>query len=407
MQHIADWYFALVFFVAVLGFVVAGILFFVNKTDSFSSLLLAGFLIAISIVALNNELMATNFFLHYPHFWRVMVPASFCVPPLGYLYVRSVLEQSYRFRRSDSLFFLPAVLYTFSLIPFFVLPAEEKLEMITKIIANNSLIAQEPEGILPAGWGVMARVIYGLITNIAQFVLLAGWKNNLQKVETKTNQNVTIFRWLLLFTIVMSFLYVSLIATIAFQLTLLFSIWHVVVFSITIAILFICLYLLFKPSILYGMTGWLEQQAPVTVKEVNMVLEDGALIEEKRNMLSFDQGMAYKQAMEHHFHKNNPYIKIGYTMPNLSQELNIPSHQLSAFINQEYGKNFNELINDWRIDYLDEMLKTAPENYKFTLEALGRQVGFNSRAAFIAAVKKKTGLTPSEFFQKKGQTASS
>jgi AraC-like DNA-binding protein len=399
MQQIANWYFSLVFFVTLLGFIVAGILFFANKSDSFSARLLGAFLIAISMVALNNELMATAFYLHYPHFWRLVVAASFCVPPLGYLYVRSVLEQSYRFRRRDFLFFLPAVLYTLTLLPFYILPADQKLEMITKIIANNRLIALEPEGILPTGWGVMFRVIYGLITNIAQFVLLANWKRKTLTVERKSFQNAAIFRWLFLFTLVMSSLYALLIVTIAFQLTLLFSIWNIVIFSITISILFICLYLLFQPSILYGLTGWLQQE-PFSVLEVIPPMDNAAVLEEKRNTLSIEQGQAFKQAMEGHFHHNHPYRKPGYTIGNLSQELGIPSHQLSAFINQEYGKNFNELINDCRVDYLDEMLKTYPENYRFTLEALGKQVGFNSRPAFIAAVKKKTGLTPSAFFQK-------
>jgi methylphosphotriester-DNA--protein-cysteine methyltransferase len=46
------------------------------------------------------------------------------------------------------------------------------------------------------------------------------------------------------------------------------------------------------------------------------------------------------------------------------------------------------------------MLKTSPELYQFTLEALGKMAGFNSRSTFIAAVKKISGRTPQEFFGK-------
>jgi hypothetical protein len=157
MQQLADWYFALVFFVTLLGFLVAGILFFINKTDTFSSRLLAGFLVCICILALNCELMATNFFLKFPHFWRVALFASYCFQAFGYLYVRSVLNQSYRFKKWDILFFLPAIIFTLTWFPFYSLSSSEKFALIEKIIANKSLITREPEGFLPAGVGSVSR----------------------------------------------------------------------------------------------------------------------------------------------------------------------------------------------------------------------------------------------------------
>jgi len=51
-------------------------------------------------------------------------------------------------------------------------------------------------------------------------------------------------------------------------------------------------------------------------------------------------------------------------------------------------------------DHLQDMLKTSPELYKFTLEALGKMAGFNSRSTFMAAVKKISGKTPLEYFGK-------
>ena len=78
--------------------------------------------------------------------------------------------------------------------------------------------------------------------------------------------------------------------------------------------------------------------------------------------------------------------------------MGIPSYQLSAFINQEYGKNFNELLNDYRVDYLAKLAKTSTDFYQYTLEALGRKAGFNSRTTFITAVKKRTNQTPSDYF---------
>jgi AraC-like DNA-binding protein len=72
---------------------------------------------------------------------------------------------------------------------------------------------------------------------------------------------------------------------------------------------------------------------------------------------------------------------------------------LSAFINQEYRKNFSEFINDIRVSYLVDLIQENPEYLnKYTLEVLGQMAGFKSRTTFILAVKRKTGKTPSEIF---------
>ncbi len=409
MQHLSDWYFALVFFVTFLGFLVSGILLFVNKTDPFPSRLLAGFLVSICILVLNNELMATRFFLNFPHFWRVAVFASFSFQAFGYLYVRSILEQSFWFKKWDWLFFLPAVLYTLTLIPFYVLPESVKLGMIQKIIADNSLIAKEPEGILPSGVGILSRAIYGVGICIVQYLLLFNWKRKLKLAPDSYVQNHDTFRWLFYFTSIMASLYVVGSVIIIFQLTVYFSIWQYMIFTITLTILFIIGYLLAKPRILYGMKGWFYQPInPIETpnQEAALYIQQHQSIEPSRNSLTIEQGLAYKSLLESHFMSNHPYIKGGYAMSDLSNELGIPSHQLSAFINQEYGKNFNELINNYRVEYLEILVKSSTNYQNYTLEALGQLAGFKSRASFYAAVKKKTSLTPAALFiSKKTETS--
>jgi AraC-like DNA-binding protein len=404
MQHLADWYFAIVFFVTLLGFLVAGILFFVNKTDTFSSRLLSGFLVCICILVLNNELMATRFFLNFPHFWRSTVFFSFCFQAFGYLYVRTVLQQSYGFKKTDFLFFLPALLYTLTWIPFYILPASEKLVLIQQIITHNELIAKEPEGILPLGLGTLSRAFFGLGCSIAQYIMLFKWKRNLELAPKNKEQNLGTYRWLFYFTNIVTSLYLVALILIVFQLTIYFSIWRTVIFAITFTILFIVGYLLRKPSILYGMTGWLQQAEPepITANSENITNEKQVpIMETPKNSLSIEQGKIYKQVLENHFNTNHPFIKGGYTMSDLSAELTIPAHQLSAFINQEYGKNFNELINSYRVEYLEGLVKNTTEYQNYTLEALGKLAGFKSRAAFYAAVKKKTNLTPAALFSGK------
>ena len=70
-----------------------------------------------------------------------MVFLSLSASPFAYLYVRSVLRQQFTWTKSDFLFFIPAVLYTINMIPFYAMEREEKLVIIRQQLADNSIIA--------------------------------------------------------------------------------------------------------------------------------------------------------------------------------------------------------------------------------------------------------------------------
>jgi AraC-like DNA-binding protein len=107
-------------------------------------------------------------------------------------------------------------------------------------------------------------------------------------------------------------------------------------------------------------------------------------------------------ALESHFKDNKPFLKNGYCIRDLSSELGVPIYQISAVINQVHGKNFNEFINEYRVDHLTSLMGKDPMIHQYTLEALGQLAGFQSRNAFISAVKRRTGRTPSELFGRRG-----
>jgi AraC-like DNA-binding protein len=85
------------------------------------------------------------------------------------------------------------------------------------------------------------------------------------------------------------------------------------------------------------------------------------------------------------------YKNPNLSLQDLAQELSISSHQLSQFLNNNVGKNFTSFINEFRIS---EACRIIISNDKITLEAIGYDVGFNSKSTFFAAFKKHTGTTP-------------
>jgi AraC-like DNA-binding protein len=139
--------------------------------------------------------------------------------------------------------------------------------------------------------------------------------------------------------------------------------------------------------------------AVVNANETSPVTDE--VVVKNRQSLTQVQIANYKQLIEVHFINNRPFLKQRYAIKDLANEMGIPSYLLSAFINQEYGMNFSEFINDIRVSYLIDLVKKDPDYLnKYTLEVLGEMGGFNSRTAFILAVKRKTGKPPSEIFGK-------
>jgi AraC-like DNA-binding protein len=145
------------------------------------------------------------------------------------------------------------------------------------------------------------------------------------------------------------------------------------------------------------MSGWLQKESSLGPEgksaDPNVPVALG-----KRQTLSIAQEKEFRKLLEEHFSNNQPFLKKGYRINELSEELKIPSYQLSAFINQEYGKNFNELVNEYRVLYLKKLIDTNPAYRQYTLEAMGQMAGFNSRTTFITAVKKLSGMTPLDYF---------
>jgi hypothetical protein len=389
-----DIYFSFVFLVAIIGLMVAAILYFLNRESSFSARLLAGYLLSIAVISLFSALYHTNFFLFFPQVPRTMVFLSLSASPFAYLYVRSVLRQQFTWTKSDFLFFIPAVLYTINMIPFYAMAREEKLVIIRQQLTDNSIIALEPEGWLPQGWGIILRMVYGVVLASFQVKMLVNWrsKNSVKLIP----QNLAMFRWLISFTMLVLSSFIILLIEYAFQISYFFDFYRLITLTMTVSICITCGFLFLQPSLLYGLTGWFQEANESTISEPEIA---GAQEPNSSNSFSKEAERSYRALLESHFTNQQPFLKVGYKIGDLAKELDIPTYILSAFINQAYGKNFNEWVNEYRVNYLKVLLQKNPDFRKYTFEALGNLAGFNSRTTFIAAVKKTTHKTPSEFFE--------
>ncbi len=93
-----------------------------------------------------------------------------------------------------------------------------------------------------------------------------------------------------------------------------------------------------------------------------------------------------------------PFLTKGYHMKDMADELRIPVYQLSAFMNQVMGMNFNDYINRFRIRYCETLLQSN-QTPRPSLKELASQSGFNNRNSFADAFKKFTGQRPSDYLR--------
>lgn len=103
-----------------------------------------------------------------------------------------------------------------------------------------------------------------------------------------------------------------------------------------------------------------------------------------------------KDRLEKYMQEEQPFLRAKYTIRNLSDDLKIPSHQLSATINRLLKMNFTGYLNESRIKYCQELIKKEGDG-KLVFKRIFQKSGFRNRATFTAAFKRFTGYTPSDY----------
>jgi AraC-like DNA-binding protein len=94
--------------------------------------------------------------------------------------------------------------------------------------------------------------------------------------------------------------------------------------------------------------------------------------------------------------QNNYYLNPDLTIHDFAKEIQMSPRLISSFINGYIGVNFNEWVNNYRVDNALEIIKSDEKNL-FSIEGIGNDVGFKSRSAMYAAFKKKLGNSPGHY----------
>ncbi len=99
------------------------------------------------------------------------------------------------------------------------------------------------------------------------------------------------------------------------------------------------------------------------------------------------------------FENSDRFIKADLTIGYLSTKFDTNPKYLSEIIKNSRSNNFNNYINDLRINYIIHKLYNEPKYRDYKIAYLAEKCGFASSQVFNMAFRKSTGVTPSYFIK--------
>ena len=93
------------------------------------------------------------------------------------------------------------------------------------------------------------------------------------------------------------------------------------------------------------------------------------------------------------------YLNPRLTLNDCAKGIKSNEKYLSNYLNKVMNMNFNTYINNLRIEEAKGLLLSTDSD-RYTIEAIAKMAGFNSKSSFNAVFKKHVDMTPSEFKSK-------
>jgi AraC-like DNA-binding protein len=365
---------AIVYMIAmVLGTIIASICW-IHPHNSRSSIRWLGASILSLTWTLFVFFLSESSLIYYaPHLFQTSFIATLLYLPFSFFFVRSAAKGT-PLTWKDLIHALPLVWFLIDYSVIYISPVTEKLQLIGA--ENHSAYVYQHGWLLPSHLHKPLRFLLFLLYTGLQFRLTLSCKGPEKK-------------WLLSYLTVQFVLVIYyIIYQIAFD-PLVLRATNIIIPSY---IVFIAVALLFHPHILYSfnISSSAETKLVADIKRIeNGEASDG--LHKKKMEEIYSRLEAFVQS-------NSPFLQHGYSIHDLSTALQIPTYQLSAFLNHYVGLSFHEYLNRYRIDHCKKRICEGAAQL-LTLEALAYECGFNNRNSFTAAFKHFCGMTPSEFIK--------
>lgn len=310
--------------------------------------------------------------LEYPHLMAVTYPLLFVIGPLFYAYVRALLLPPFRWNRQECLHLLPALVCLLMFLPWYAMPADAKLAVLEGL-PREGYLEIPPEQVVVMFAHIAQMSIYAAIS--WRFLK----KESARLRQTRSNGALIKLDWLTRATRVFvsfMFVYAAVFAVMLFQKSYRVEMDYAV--------------LLIMALLLYAI-GFVAIAQPVILAESKP---------ERRLPIPEAQLSGLRQRLTDCFAKEKMHLQEDLKLSDVAGRLGVPVHQLSDVLNGELGATFFDYVNGFRIEEAKRML-ADPAFGESKILAVAFDAGFGNKATFFRVFKKFTGMTPTEYRQKR------
>lgn len=328
----------------------------------------------------------------FPYLYRTAAPLTFLIPPLGYMYVRSVLYNEKKRQQYDFLHLLPFLFFLINYLPFFLSPLEYKVEIVSKTIQDKNFGIEKQLGILPENVFYLFRPIQATLYLIFQWCLILKFNRN-NTNQTISSQINRVTRWLSIFTLASSGILISFFIVLILYFTQenLFTSTELTLIPnmiLGISQFVVFTYLLINPQVLTGLPF------------IRYIETPSSLVEDETVKVPFILENYSKEIkiLEKYFQTQKTYLQPNLAISQVAVETKIPNRDLSYIINNYYQKRFNDYLNEMRLEHFISKIDSATLD-SLTIEAIAFESGFSSKTSFYRAFNRFYQCTPSEYIE--------
>jgi AraC-like DNA-binding protein len=119
---------------------------------------------------------------------------------------------------------------------------------------------------------------------------------------------------------------------------------------------------------------------------------------EVKNLEAVDEAgiQLWRDKITKYMTEEQPFLNPDLRLAELANHFKINISTLSTILNHCFDKNFNDLVNEYRINGFTNSVD-AGHLSQFTLLSIAYDSGFNSKTTFNRAFKKQHGMSPSDY----------